>query len=111
MTDLYDLLPTGSRWTLTSAFAINDADQIRGVGMFGGVSRAVRLTPALPGDANLDGKVDINDLTIVLAHYGESAASAGGLSAVPEPASLLMLGALFLALAGIAIRCARGPQP
>jgi hypothetical protein len=30
------------------------------------------LTPALPGDANLDGKVDINDLTIVLAHYGQS---------------------------------------
>ena len=30
------------------------------------------LTPALPGDANLDGKVDINDLTIVLAHYGQT---------------------------------------
>ena len=23
----------------------------------------------LPGDANVDGRVDINDLTIVLAHY------------------------------------------
>jgi hypothetical protein len=30
------------------------------------------LTPAIPGDANLDGKVDINDLTIVLAHYGQT---------------------------------------
>ena len=30
------------------------------------------MTPALPGDANLDGKVDINDLTMVLAHYGQS---------------------------------------
>ena len=26
----------------------------------------------LPGDANGDGKVDINDLTIVLAHYGQT---------------------------------------
>ena len=26
----------------------------------------------MPGDANLDGRVDINDLTIVLAHYGQT---------------------------------------
>ena len=26
----------------------------------------------MPGDANLDGTVDINDLTIVLAHYNQS---------------------------------------
>ena len=26
----------------------------------------------LPGDANRDGRVDINDLTIVLAHYGQT---------------------------------------
>ena len=30
------------------------------------------LTAALPGDANGDGKVDINDLTIVLVHYGQT---------------------------------------
>ncbi len=30
--------------------------------------------PLAPGDANGDGKVDINDLTIVLAHYGQSLA-------------------------------------
>ena len=33
---------------------------------------AVVLKTSLPGDANLDGKVDINDLTIVLAHYGQT---------------------------------------
>ena len=27
---------------------------------------------SLPGDANLDGQVDVNDLTIVLAHYGQT---------------------------------------
>jgi hypothetical protein len=33
---------------------------------------AMVLKPTLPGDANLDGTVDINDLTIVLAHYGQT---------------------------------------
>ena len=28
---------------------------------------------AWPGDANLDGKVDVNDLTIVLTHFGQTA--------------------------------------
>ena len=26
----------------------------------------------MPGDANLDNRVDINDLTVVLAHYGQA---------------------------------------
>ena len=33
---------------------------------------AVIMARGLMGDANLDGKVDINDLTIVLAHYGQT---------------------------------------
>jgi hypothetical protein len=33
---------------------------------------AAPLTVPLPGDANLDGKVDINDLTVVLAHYNQT---------------------------------------
>jgi hypothetical protein len=45
------------------------------------------------GDFNNDGKVDINDLTIVLAHYNQSlGSSAAGLSAMPEPSSLILLG-------------------
>ncbi len=35
---------------------------------------AMVLHPALPGDANGDNTVDINDLTIVLANYGQSGA-------------------------------------
>ena len=31
-----------------------------------------RSVDRLPGDANLDGKVDINDLTIVLANYNQT---------------------------------------
>ena len=33
------------------------------------------LTPAIPGDANEDGRVDVNDLTIVLSHFGQTGAS------------------------------------
>ena len=39
----------------------------------GGATDAFLLTPYLSGDANLDGKVDINDLTIVLANFGQTA--------------------------------------
>ena len=35
-------------------------------------SPAVVLQRGLSGDANCDGKVDINDLTIVLANYGQA---------------------------------------
>ena len=33
------------------------------------------LRPAIPGDANLDGRVDINDLTLVLSNLGQTGAS------------------------------------
>jgi T5SS/PEP-CTERM-associated repeat protein len=39
---------------------------------FGGYDYAVVGTPALAGDVNLDGRVDVNDLTIVLSHFGET---------------------------------------
>ena len=39
---------------------------------FGGYDYAVSALRCLKGDANLDGKVDINDLTIVLAHYNQT---------------------------------------
>ena len=45
------------------------------------------------GEFTGDGTVDINDLTIVLAHYGQSIGGAGSLSTVPEPASLGLLSA------------------
>ena len=38
-------------------------------------SPAVVLQRGLPGDANCDGKVDINDLTIVLANYNATGAT------------------------------------
>jgi probable HAF family extracellular repeat protein len=64
---------SGAGWTLDSACGIDDNGDIAGnmensTGQYPGYL----LTPALPGDANLDGKVDINDLTIVLANYGQT---------------------------------------
>jgi hypothetical protein len=44
------------------------------------------------GDFNGDNRVDINDLTIVLTHYNQSVGASAGTTAVPEPASLALLG-------------------
>jgi hypothetical protein len=45
------------------------------------------------GEFTGSGTVDINDLTIVLAHYNQSFGSAGGIAAVPEPSVLLLFAA------------------
>jgi hypothetical protein len=103
---------------------------------------AVIISHSLAGDANFDGKVDINDLTIVLTNYGQTgmawsqgeftgsgtvdindltivlanygqrpdSSAAGGLSAVPEPATIVLLAALLPAMAWAMRRCLRGQQ-
>ena len=84
----------------------------------------------VPGDANLDGRVDINDLTVVLANYNKAgmtwaqgeftgdgtvdindltivlanyntSVGAGSLAAVPEPASVVLLVAATLSAAWV----------
>ena len=42
------------------------------------------------GDLNGDGRVDVNDLTILLSNFGKS--SGARIEAVPEPSCLLLLG-------------------
>jgi probable HAF family extracellular repeat protein len=80
MRDLNKLLApdsSGTGWTLEYAYGINDAGDIVGYGAApNGKVQAFLLNPVLPGDAIGDGKVDINDLTIVLSHFGQS----GGMS-------------------------------
>jgi hypothetical protein len=116
------------------AIAINDAGQILVMnGGFGG-GQSYLLTPATPGDANLDGQVDINDLTIVLAnygqtgqtwtqgeftgdgtvdindltivlaHYGDGVTAGSGIQATPEPATLTLLVAGLVGLLAYAWR-------
>ena len=91
----------------------------------------VRINEIMPGDANADGQVDINDLTIALAHYNQPGGwsqgeftgsgtvdindltivlahygqtSSAGISAVPEPASILLLAAGAIGLLACAWR-------
>ena len=54
----------------------------------------IQLTP-IGGDANLDVAVDVSDLGILAANYGETACSSG---AVPEPITLTLFGIGALAL-------------
>jgi probable HAF family extracellular repeat protein len=121
MTDLNSLIPGAPGWDLIQANAINDSGWIVGYGTnTAGAQDAFLLRPANPGDANCDGKVDINDLTIVLAHYNQSSLTwqqgdfngdgkvdindltivlanynktfTASPAAVPEPSAVLMLG-------------------
>ncbi len=67
------ILPAG--FTLNNATAIDNNGDIAGWGTdaSGNTNQAfVIINPQLPGDANLDGRVDVNDLTIVLAHFGQT---------------------------------------
>jgi hypothetical protein len=66
------VLPAG--FVLDNATAIDDNGDIAGYGhdANGHTGQAFLLQALLPGDANEDGRVDINDLTIVLARYGQS---------------------------------------
>ena len=120
MADLNSLVNPDSGWILAQANAINDSGQIVGYGAnSSGQSDAFLLTPLTAGDANGDGKVDINDLTIVLTNYGKTGRdwwqgdftgdgivnvndltivlanfamkSAAGITAVPEPSAFAIL--------------------
>ena len=71
--DLNTLIDPSAGWSLTAATAIsNDGKYIVGYGTINGWTHGFLLTEASPGDANLDGSVDVNDLTIVLASFGNS---------------------------------------
>ena len=118
MVDLNSLINPASGWTLDTAAAINDSGAIVGTGTDAAdETGAFLLTPAMPGDANLDGAVNGTDLNIVLSNYnqtgmdwyhgdfnGDGAVDGADLnivlsnynqtasvSAVPEPSALAML--------------------
>ena len=77
MSDLNGLINPALGLVLENATAINDQGWIVGYGYAAAdVYKLIHgyvLKPALSGDANLDGKVDVNDLTIVLTNFGKTA--------------------------------------
>jgi probable HAF family extracellular repeat protein len=139
MLDLNTLIDQTTGWNIDSAIAISNTGVIlaeadnSNVDPDGfGWGHAVLLSP-LPGDANLDGTVDINDLTIVLSNYGKTGATwfdgdftgsgtvdindltivlanydqtvgAAGIKAVPEPSCVVLLGISAVGLLGYAWR-------
>jgi hypothetical protein len=68
------VLPAGQ--TFWAGIGVNDRGDVLALmqSTAGGTSQVVLITTAapLPGDANGDGRVDINDLTIVLSHFGQT---------------------------------------
>ena len=68
-------LPAG--FVLNDAMAVDDKGDVAGFGTdgAGNTVQAFLVRAFLPGDANLDGKVDVNDLTVVLSHFGQTGAS------------------------------------
>ena len=55
-------------------------------------------------DGDPAGTVDVNDLTIVLANFGTTYGASPGMTAVPEPSCMLLVGAAVLGLAACACR-------
>ena len=73
MMDLNSLVSPDLGYTLSSAEAINDNGWIvANATAVIGADRPFLLQPALPGDANLDGTVNIADLSLVLANFDKS---------------------------------------
>ena len=81
--DLNLYIPSTAGWVLEGANAIATVnvpghvgeDWIVGYGLLGGATQAFLLTPTPldhPGDANGDGRVDVNDLAIVLTNFGST---------------------------------------
>lgn len=72
MLDLNDRIHPGLGWELRNAIAINDVGQIVG---YAQNQNGFLLTPADPGDADLDGDVDLSDLGALATNYGASSAA------------------------------------
>lgn len=68
--DLNDFLPPGFDGELIDAHEINEDGAIAATARSSGVRRAVLLTPASPGDIDLNGVVNVNDLLLVITTWG-----------------------------------------
>ena len=128
----------GANWTLTDAAGLTNTGLITGTGQYDDgpdgladglrayildASALVALVPK-PGDVNFDGVVDIFDINLVSAHWGESGPTAdangdgainifdinlisanwtpsGGAAAVPEPSTSVLFATGILCLVAL----------
>jgi probable HAF family extracellular repeat protein len=83
-TEYASILPAG--FVLNNATAIDNNGDIVGEGTYNGnTMQAFEIINSQPGDANGDGRVDINDLTIVLSNYGQAGAWSQGNFLIGDP--------------------------
>ena len=114
-----------SGWDFQYAEGVNNNGEVVGYGTYNGTPSAFALLKnSGPGDANGDGRVDVNDLTIVLTNFGKTGTSwtqgeftgdgtvdindltivlsnfgktyGSSLTAVPEPSALLLIASALL---------------
>jgi probable HAF family extracellular repeat protein len=71
MTDLNDMVDPASGWVLNYAWAVSNAGYIAGRGTYNGTTHGFVLS-AMRGDADLDGTVNITDLSKVLTNYDKT---------------------------------------
>jgi probable HAF family extracellular repeat protein len=122
MMDLNSLIPASSGWDLAQAEAINNSGWIVGYGVnSAGATDAFLLQPVTVvhnlGDANGDGRVDVNDLTIVLSNYGQTGCAWSQGSMDGDPTGTVDINDLTIVLAnfgttyGSASGVAAVPEP
>ena len=70
MTDLNTVIPASAGWRLESAWDINNAGEIVGIGTHQGFPRAFLLTPGTCADLDGSGVIDLSDLATLLSHFG-----------------------------------------
>ena len=121
MMDLNSLIPASSGWDLAEAEAVNNSGWIVGYGVnSAGATDAFLLQPTVVhnlGDANGDGRVDVNDLTIVLSNYGQTGCTWSQGSMDGDPTGTVDINDLTIVLAnygatyGSASGVAAVPEP
>lgn len=70
MTDLNSVIPASAGWRLESAWDINNAGEIVGIGTHQGFPHAFLLTPGVCADLDGSGVIDLSDLAALLSHFG-----------------------------------------
>lgn len=98
MTDLNDLIPSGSGWTIVAAYQINNSGQIAALGNFNYITRPITLIPDHDGGFRIFGSgcAGTDDITPGLYGMGDPTAnseiSLAGVNGLGDAAGMLFFG-------------------